>query len=434
MSYPEPIGYYTGIDEEPLLFHVLDVGEGLMILIIFPNNITMLYDCNVTNDNEETIIAYLEQHIPLRKDSDQIKKQWIDIFVNSHRDEDHYRGLKKVNDCFKIRSIWDSGQTGETTQSDDYQHYMKLRRDLKDEFGQDAVFIPAPSLKPIVRIGNAEIYCLNSTEEISKAEAKIQHTNSIVLSIWYADRSLLLTSDSDWISWRDKIIPTFKKTGILKTNILVASHHGSRSFFTDEKLNDTIDDDQNPESTYIESIEYIKPTITLISSGHYDEQHHPNDDAMKIYKNNTPNSQVYTTYDKDSFCGYINCYSHYTVVPSRFKRAGKSFTISCDADGKKLISGEQAYLQKNLKFTASSNWGLFDPIKEVKVKFEVSNGGINDDHEHQDIYDGEQNADKRLFFSRDLVYEGMHLLRCHVYNKKKHIGATAIFKVVGIKL
>lgn len=67
-------------------------------------------------------------------------------------------------------------------------------------------------------------------------QAKIQHTNSMVLLIVYAGRKILLTGDSDWKSWKEKIVPNFSKYSINyeNTDILVASHHGSRSFFTDE--------------------------------------------------------------------------------------------------------------------------------------------------------------------------------------------------------
>lgn len=45
MELTKPLGYYT--NNTSLRFHMLDVGEGLMILIIFPNDQVMLFDCNV---------------------------------------------------------------------------------------------------------------------------------------------------------------------------------------------------------------------------------------------------------------------------------------------------------------------------------------------------------------------------------------------------
>ena len=54
----------------------------------------------------------------------------------------------------------------------------------------------------------------------------------------------MLTGDSDWKSWKDKIIPNYKD--YVKSEILIASHHGSRSFFTGE-VNETINIEKNPE-------------------------------------------------------------------------------------------------------------------------------------------------------------------------------------------
>jgi glyoxylase-like metal-dependent hydrolase (beta-lactamase superfamily II) len=116
MSLEQPLCWYA--DESALCFYLLNVGEGLMTLIIFPDSTVMLFDCNVTTDNEDDIIAFLDKVIPeeYNVDKEEYEKP-IHIFVNSHRDEDHYRGLKKVNERFPIKSIWDSGQTGATTNS-----------------------------------------------------------------------------------------------------------------------------------------------------------------------------------------------------------------------------------------------------------------------------------------------------------------------------
>ncbi len=98
-----------------------------MHLIIFPDNTVMLFYCNVTNEAEDTIISFLDRHIPAKYDEDSKKEEKvIDVFVNSHRDEDHYCGLKKINEKFKIKSIWDSGQSGENTSSTDYNYCIKL--------------------------------------------------------------------------------------------------------------------------------------------------------------------------------------------------------------------------------------------------------------------------------------------------------------------
>lgn len=461
MKYPKPIDYYTNESSQPLLFHVLEVGEGLMILIVFPNNTTMLYDCNILDDTEEIILEYLEKNIPFKYDyENNSDSQSIDIFVNSHRDEDHLRGLSKINKRFCIKSIWDSGETGATTLSNSYQYYMNLRREIRRKYGENAVIIPNPSLTPIRQLGTASVFCFNSSLDFSEdiktfteqaylkliessylKEAKIQHTNSIVLSIKYAGRSILLPGDSDWKAWKEKIIPNFANTGLLDSEVLIASHHGSRSFFTDENVNDTIDPEANPETTYIESLEYIKPTITIISCGEYQTTHHPNKDALKLYKKHTSYDQVYTIYNKGSLSGSIDKLGNWTVTPIRFcpkSNIFKNFRINCEVEYEGITysanSGEDIPIGSNLHFTLTSNFGMFDPYSEIFVIFEVSNGGIRNDHQHQEIYYKEDYAKgTKTEFFRDVAYHGKHLLRCTVKNREKHIKATQIFEVNGIR-
>ena len=89
----------------------------------------------------------------------------------------------------------------------------------------------------------------------------------------------------DWKCWKEGIVPTFSgyEHNYENTDILIASHHGSRSFFTDEELNENINEEDNPDSTYVESIRLIKPKITLISCGEYSVHHHPNKEALALY-------------------------------------------------------------------------------------------------------------------------------------------------------
>ena len=444
---PKPLGYYIADNESSLRFHLLNVGEGLMILIIFPNKKTMLYDCNIMEDNKEQVIKFLEEHIPVRYDVEaKVSCQWIDIFVNSHRDIDHLRGLKHICDQFEIRGVWDSGQSGNATETSEYNYYMQLKRTIQKVYGERSVKVPMPSTSPFISFGNAKIYCLNSCKEFNSdklKDVKIQHTNSIVLSIHYGSRSILLTGDSDWKAWRDKIVPNFKSTGILNSNILIASHHGSRSFFTDED-NETIDLEANAESTYIESIEYISPSITLISCGDFEEQHHPNKEALEIYRKYTANDkrkQVYTTHDKGILSGYIAINGRWTVVPSRFKPFSNSqhvtFRLLCTANSNgqtfEVRSGKQIAIGAKLEFSIQARGGLLEPYNKVTIIWEVSNAGINNDSDHQEIYYKTDKESNKAKFFRDLSYEGKHLLRCKVRNFKKGHNITRIFEVDGIK-
>lgn len=442
----QPLCFYEETTEY-MQFYLIDCQSGLMNLLIFQDKTVMLFDCNVTDSNEEDILNFLKYKIPkkYKVETDEFVQE-IDIFVNSHRDLDHLRGLKKINEKFKIKSIWDSGQSGANIDNADYNYYMYLRRKLREE-NEKNLFVPVPSNIKIKTIGNADIYCLAAEEDFQenyinevRAAAKIQHTNSMVLLVTYAGQKILLTGDSDWKSWKEGIVPNFKDKLVNYENadILVASHHGSRSFFTDE-ANEHIDEEENPETTYIESIQLINPVVTLISCGDYEEYHHPNKEAMALYKKWTSNEQVYTTKNLGTICGIINNNGNFTVVPNRFytniNGNHQGFEIKCsrveNGESKIVNSGDEIKVGCSLKFSIFS-WG--DIINDnTLIYWEVSNGGTGDDFEHQEIYHkGNEEKTEKYKFERELSYKGTHLLRCRIINHKKNFDETKIFVVKGI--
>ncbi len=163
------------------------------------------------------------------------------------------------------------------------------------------------------------------------------------------------------------------------SNILIASHRGSRSFFTSEE-NGNIDAGENPKTTYVESIELIKPDITLISCSDYDSAHHLNKDALKPYETHTSNKQVYTTFNKGHLSGFIDIDGNFTVVPSRFN---------------------------NIKNAAHTVGFRIKCVKIIKKKQEEVNNNSN-------------------------INVGIHMLRCWVINKKKNYDIAKVFIINGI--
>lgn len=74
--------------------HFIDVGLGNMTLLRFPNGTTWLYDCNITEDNEDAVFRYVKKAMNGRTR--------FQAFVCSHRDADHMRGVKKVHNKYPI--------------------------------------------------------------------------------------------------------------------------------------------------------------------------------------------------------------------------------------------------------------------------------------------------------------------------------------------
>ena len=452
----EPIGFYVDGGGKSLRFHLIDVGEGLMTLVAFPDDTTLVFDCNVRREHRDDILAYLADHIPPRSDPKRRGfGRWIDIFVNSHRDQDHYRGLADLNDAFPVKSIWDSGQTGATNRDDGYEFYMRLRRSVKETYGGRALVVPVPSSTPLVSFGGADVYCLCSSKEFESQrifepdpeevfefrEPKIQHTNCLALAIHYAGRAILLTGDTDRTAWREKVVPKFGDTGLMRANVLVASHHGSRSFFRDDQGEETIF--SFLDFAYLGAIKRIRPSVTLISCGDYDSNHHPNKEALEIYEDRTAHGQVYTTKEHGNFAGLIDSSGRWSVTPARFrssrKRSGPSFDIRCVYGwfgDKELMSGDAIETGTTLEFSVAARDGLLDPDDKVRVEWEISEGGVSGDHERQALH---VKPNPLLFsygkykFSWEARYEGRHLVRCRIVNTQTEIDLTRIFVVNAVK-
>ena len=242
--------------------HFVDVGQGNMQVIIFPDNFVMVYDCNITEDNEKFVFDYLNR----------IRIKDIDIFVNSHREADHMRGIKKLHEKFPISTLWDTGIPA-NTDTPEYKEYMELRKDLEN------VWTPKPNSCPR---GKPYVTVLNGSRE----GLNDPNAQSIVLHIDHQGSSVLLTGDTDALVWKDYIVPG--QGDKIKSDILLAAHHGSRSFI----------DIKSDRHYYVEHLKKIAPDITIISVG--DNPHgHPDDEALKYYKKYTSGSKkgkkIFTT-------------------------------------------------------------------------------------------------------------------------------------------
>jgi len=251
-----------------IFVHFLDVGQGNMNVIVFPDNFVMVYDCNISDDNEKNILKYMKKILP---------KNEIDIFVNSHRDSDHMRGIKKLHATFPIKRLWDT-DVSSNTDAPEYKEYMDFRRNMGDE-----VWIAKPNhilkAKPNVKILNGVRDGLDDP-----------NSQSIVLHISNNNSSVLLSGDTDAIVWKDYIMK--EASDKIKSDILLASHHGSLTFF---------DDTRDEKYHYVSHIQAISPSMTIISVG-TNPHGHPDKKALEYYdkysKGSNLGNKVYRTDEK----------------------------------------------------------------------------------------------------------------------------------------
>lgn len=428
-----------------LQVHFIDCGQGNMVLVVTPDGKVLLCDCRVIDENSEAILAHLESYIPLRRDPENHgqARRWIDWFVCSHRDRDHFHGLQAVNDRFPVRGIVDPGNTSGSADGAENAYYMQLRRSLRVRYGNNAVVEPRPSLTPLFSFGGVSFRCLCSGVEDARNDDG--HYGNVVLQLEYGGNRILLPGDSDWRAWKEKIVPAFGNTGILKSTVVLASHHGSRSFFVDV---DPFDEDEDWGGAYEDHLRLISPALTVISVGPWDACHHPNATALERYKRGTKEEQVYLTRDKGSLVGCFYRDGAWTVIPSRFLHgwkyrrfcpSGKAFRLKCkvyDGNGGFLgdiESGTRVPIGCKLEFTAVSSGGLVTDATRATYRFEVSNGGIGQHAQHDEIYPkGSKEHGPANVFLRDIAYVGTHLLRCRVRDGATGQVAQDVFVVHGV--
>lgn len=249
----------------PTQLHFINVGQGNMTLLQLDDGKVFLYDCNVTNENEGRILEYLANKIGRGKP--------IDTFICSHRDADHMRGVKKIHKYFPIKLVWDSGVTGTTPNSTEYLEYMELRRSIGFNEIKAKTYYDYKNTR--LRIMNSKNDALANNANAQSIVIKVVHRNSI-LNIDHD--SVMLTGDTDAVTWKH-ISQNYGKND-LSCSLLLASHHGSISYFNDSS-----------QPTHYTNHLYSKsPDMTIISVGN-NSHGHPNDTALMLYEKYTKGSQ-----------------------------------------------------------------------------------------------------------------------------------------------
>lgn len=239
--------------------HFIDVGQGNMTLIRLPNGQVLLYDCSVTNDNADYVLEYLGKY--LRSGSK------IDTFINSHRDADHMRGISTIHEWYPIAHVWDSGVTGGTPNSTEYREYMNLRR----EVGYTEIEPRKYYDKGIVRlrIFNSKNDDLSDNPNAQSIVIKVVHRHSAAGN---DPASAMLTGDTDAVTWKD--IRRHYNDSDFSCSILLASHHGSVTFF---------DDPSNEKNYYTDHVRAMSPAMTILSVGKDNPHGHPDKKAIELY-------------------------------------------------------------------------------------------------------------------------------------------------------
>ncbi len=269
----------------------LNVGQGDSTYIEFTDSKNkvwrILIDCNLDKREKSPgidVIAFLSDQMPEEKGS---KKLHLDYLIVTHPHADHIRGLAAIGNDYTIGEMWDSGHKPEKEMADSdlYKKYEKVKKKHKDvlhiddrKWSRTPIDICGGELK-------AHIFRPSKNTEADTADAV--HAECMCFKLSFKDFHIMFTGDSNCAAW--KAITAYKpfkdNPNTFKAQILHASHHGSRSFFKENK-------DDEP---FMDGINRIDPDHVIISAPSDSVHKHPHKDALDIYEDQVGEDEVYQT-------------------------------------------------------------------------------------------------------------------------------------------
>lgn len=276
----------------------LYVGQGEATLLTIPDGDDFKYVLiDTNNDKKNGGIDLAKLLKDLLGDSEEL------IFINTHPHNDHLKGLKAIHEEITIKEVWHSGHNPGKDHNDAYKEMKDVLKDIGTEneyvlFGtNDNNKIRESDKETEVekKLGDIDYVVLSPAEYVQDdvdgedAEGRYNriHERCAVIKLTYGGKNakhVLITGDADKTAWQEHITDYHKDK--LSSDVLSASHHGSRTFFM-------IDEDD--EDVYEGHIEKIAPSHLVISAPKQSEsQHgHPHDDALKLYKKYVDEENIY---------------------------------------------------------------------------------------------------------------------------------------------
>lgn len=182
----------------------LDVGQGDSILIESPSGIDLLVDAG----KDRSAVRMLPRVLgPLDRT--------IDMVVATHPDADHIGGFPAVLAHYRIETVLLSGRAADTSQA------THLDAAVWDEGAR--VFFAREGMR--LHLG-AGVYADVLHPEANVAALRDTNDASVTLRLVYGDTAFLLTGDAPaWVE--ERLVREYGTE--LKSDVLKAGHHGSRT-------------------------------------------------------------------------------------------------------------------------------------------------------------------------------------------------------------
>lgn len=216
----------------------LNIGQGDAIFIETPSGNQLLID----GGPNSSVLRELGKVMPFYDRS-------IDVVLATHPDQDHIGGLPEVFKRFKVDAFISNGVVGDT------ETYKALEEAVLKEGANEMV---ARSGQKIWLDKEVYLDVLYPTTDVSNIDS---NTGSIIVHLVYDDFSVMLTGDSP-VAIENYLVGT--KSELLKSDILKAGHHGSRT------------------SSSESFVKAVSPSLVVISAGLSNKYGHPHQEVVDL--------------------------------------------------------------------------------------------------------------------------------------------------------
>lgn len=213
--------------------HVLDVGQGLSVLIE-SNGHYMLYDGG-DSDKSSYVVSYLQQEgVPS-----------LDYVVASHYDSDHLNGVVGALNAFPVSNVWGPNYTTDT----------RVFESFNSVVSQKGLSRVQPAIGSQIQLGDATIQVLAP----SGTDYSDVNNYSIAVRVQDGNTSFLITGDAEAESEAQMIASGLT----LDSDVYVMGHHGSGT------------------STSWDLLQAATPEYAVLSCGAGNSYGHPHVESME---------------------------------------------------------------------------------------------------------------------------------------------------------
>lgn len=305
-----------------LKIHFIDVGQGDSILIEAPAGKKLLVDGGDRNNKvTKNLINYLKKQ--------KIKK--LDYLISTHPHADHIGGLGAVIDNFKVEKVLDSGKV----------HSSKTYENYLIKIDQENIDFKTPRQGDLIELGKSKLKFLHPDSENSNYDL---NNSSLVFVLEFGKQKFLFTGDIEK-EVEKKLLKDYPE---LKTTLIKAAHHGSKSSST---------------KAWIKNLE---PEVVVIQVGAKNKYGHPAAKVLNLYQN--LNTQIYRN-DLNGNIVLTSNGSNYTIKVAKSIKAKAQAKIKPKQKNSALININTASAQKLTEL-----WGIGPATAAKIIAYRQQNG------------------------------------------------------------